>query len=342
MSDLSPSLLELCQIHFLELNQSSQERDDSWKWPGDPVTSPVLDERWGGRGIRATGELEMKLMTGAAHCAPLQETGLQKREGWEAGSFPLWAHWLCKVMVRLPWFPVRRTLCCPASTATVELRFSWAQQTAAKSRWLCRCWCCAWNDPRWAMMRLSGQDWSTLPRGTRQWIPVLSGVPQKGYPLQKVWDSRSWTKWECICISKSVGVFLYPLSKIRETAELGNHKETVTKSSVDRRNFVAAAHSLYPQTDLIQRNLSTAKPFSWQHPAPFPLCGSTWLQFHAGKMSGLHLSPSFLPVEEANKCLSNEGLTLHSGMCSLCLPLIQVQSYPKCIKTCSLNKARSS
>lgn len=30
------------------------------------------------------------------------------------------------------------------------------------------------------MMQLSGQDWSTLSRGTRQWIPVLSGVPQKG------------------------------------------------------------------------------------------------------------------------------------------------------------------
>lgn len=28
-------------------------------------------------------------------------------------------------------------------------------------------------------MQLSGQDWSTLPRGPRQWIPVVSGVPQK-------------------------------------------------------------------------------------------------------------------------------------------------------------------
>lgn len=36
----------------------------------------------------ATGELKMELVTGATRCAPLQETGLQKSEGWEAGSFP--------------------------------------------------------------------------------------------------------------------------------------------------------------------------------------------------------------------------------------------------------------
>ena len=95
-----------------------------------------------------------------------------------------------------------------------------------------------------------------------------------------------------------MGVFLYPLSKIRETEELGNHEENVTKSFGARTDFVAAACSLYPQTDLIQGNLSTAKPFSWQYPAPFPLCGSTWLQFYADKMSGLHLSPSLLPAEK--------------------------------------------
>lgn len=54
-----------------------------------------------------------------------------------------------------------------------ELCFSTALQTAAKSRWLCRCWCCGWCDLRWAMMQLSVQDWNSFPRGTRQWIPLL-------------------------------------------------------------------------------------------------------------------------------------------------------------------------
>lgn len=116
MSDLSPWLMELDDVHFPELNHSSQGHDDSWKWPGDPVTSPVLHKRWGGRGSRATGELKTEPVTGATGYTLLQGTGSQKREGWDAGSFPLRAHWLCKVMARLPWFPVRRAACCPAST----------------------------------------------------------------------------------------------------------------------------------------------------------------------------------------------------------------------------------
>lgn len=239
-------------------------------------------------------------MTGAICCAPLQETGLRKRKGREAGSFPPWAPWLCKVMAGLPRFPVHRSLCCPAVLVAAELGtcFSSAEQSTAKSRWLCKCWFCAWNDLRWAVMQLSGQDWNTLPRGTRQWIPVLSEVPQRGFILQKAWDWCSWLKWECICFSKPVEVFLYPLSKIRETEELWNHEENVTKSSLDRKDFVAAACSPHLQTDLIQRNLSTAKPFSWQYPALFPLCASTWLQFYSDKILGLHLSLFLLPAEK--------------------------------------------
>lgn len=96
-----------------------------------------------------------------------------------------------------------------------------------------------------------------------------------------------------------VKVFLYPLSKIRETEELGNHEENVTKSSLDRKDFVAAACSPHRQTDLIQRNPSTAKPFSWQFlAAPFPLRASTWLQFYSDKILGLHLSLFVLPAEK--------------------------------------------
>lgn len=110
-------------------------------------------------------------------------------------------------------------------------------------------------------------------------------------------DAAGWSENAFVFQSQWEFSF-YPLSKIRETKELGHHEENVTGSSVERRDFVATACSLYPQTDLIQRNLSTAKPFSWQYPTPFPLCGSTRLQFYADKMSGLHLSPSLLPVEK--------------------------------------------
>lgn len=44
-----------------------------------------------------------------------------------------------------------------------------------------------------------------------------------------------------ICVSKSMGVFLYPLSKRRKTGELGNHEENVIKSSVDRRDFCSSS-----------------------------------------------------------------------------------------------------
>lgn len=62
-----------------------------------------------------------------------------------------------------------------------------------------------------------------------------------------------------------------------ETEELGNHEENVTKSSVGRRHFVAAAPSLYPQRDLSQENLSTAKSFFWQYLAAFPFWRSPGL-----------------------------------------------------------------
>lgn len=146
-------------------------------------------------------------------------------------------------------------------------------------------------------MQLSGQDWSALPRGPRQWIPVVSGVPQK-ISFAKVLGLMQLAEVRMLLFQSQWEFSFYPLSKIRETKELGHHEENVTGSSVESRDFVATACSLYPQTDLIQRNLSTAKPFSWQYPTPFPLCGSTRLQFYADKMSGLHLSPSLLPVEK--------------------------------------------
>lgn len=73
----------------------------------------------------------MKPVTDATHCTLLQETGLQRREECEAGFFPLEDHWLCKVMVRLPWFPVCRTLCCPAST---NAQWLWSCASVQHSR----------------------------------------------------------------------------------------------------------------------------------------------------------------------------------------------------------------
>jgi len=145
-------------------------------------------------------------------------------------------------------------------------------------------------------MRVSAQDWSTLSREQRQWIPARSGIPQKGFPCKRFGIDAAG-QGENAFVFQVTGSFPLLSVKIRETEELENHEENFTKSSMDRRDLVAAAHSLYPQTDLIQRNLSTAKLFSCQHPAPFPLCAITWLQSYADKMSGLHLSPSLLPAE---------------------------------------------
>lgn len=76
-----------------------------------------------------------------------------------------------------------------------------------------------------------------------------------------------------LCCKGNGNVFLFPV----ETEELGNREENVTKSSVGRRHFVAAAPSLYSQTDLNQGNSSTAKSFFWQYPAAFPLWRSPGL-----------------------------------------------------------------
>lgn len=60
-----------------------------------------------------------------------------------------------------------------------------------------------------------------------------------------------------LCCKGSGNILLFSM----ETEEVGNHEENVTKSSVGRRDFVAAGPSLYPQRDLSQGNLSPAKPF---------------------------------------------------------------------------------
>lgn len=132
----------------------------------------------------------------------------------------------------------------------------------------------------------------------------LEHFPQRN----KAMDSFSkWSPSERVSFTKDLGLMQlakvrmhlyfkfsvsFPLlSKKNKGDRLGNHEKNVTKSYVDRRDFVAAACSLHPQIHFIQRNLNTAKPFSWQYPSPSLLSGSIQLQFYVDKMSGLHLSP---------------------------------------------------
>lgn len=84
-----------------------------------------------------------------------------------------------------------------------------------------------------------------------------------------------------------------------ETEELGNHEENVTKSSVGRRHFISAAPSLYPQTDVSQGNLSTAKPFFGSLQQHF-LSGEVQVSSSVQtKCQGfICLSPSLLPAEK--------------------------------------------
>lgn len=102
---------------------------------------------------------------------------------------------------------------------------------------------------------MQSQPWRAQPAGARRWSSKCS--PSKRICFYKRLGIDAAEVGMHLSCKGSGNVLLFSV----ETEELGNHEENVTKSSVGRRHFISATPSLYPQTDVSQGNLSTAKPF---------------------------------------------------------------------------------